>query len=567
MIGSGPVGARGDDFRITTGLVWAPQPAGRRRRGRGDRDGDGIPDSVDALPRRARGQGRLPGRRRLPRSRQRRRRHRRRRRQVPDEPEDKDGFQDDDGCPEPDNDNDGIPDAADKCPNEAEDRDGFEDDDGCPDQDNDGDGIADADDKCPNEPETVNGFEDDDGCPDVRGDDRSRGARRIGSTSRARRSRSPAHRDADRAARSELLAPGRAAHQEPQAHDPRRGPRRRSAPRPTSAGGDRGAEEEGQGRSRSSAPQAILDYLVVAGRRRSAAPGRRPRLRSPARDRDADRRDQRARRLHQGPAGRHAMTRSILLAALVLGSPAVAAAQAHARAVIDIEVPTVVIEQGDATARRGRRRGARSREHRAERRQGRDHGAGGARRSSRSITADEIRDRQFQDLDADRTTRCPGWQRIGPRALDASRSPLVRGQVQAVQFLHDGCRCSIRSSTSPSTTRVQPMELIKRVEMITGPGGVLWGSNSLLGILNVITKDAEDVDGVEVGGTLGDGDGDRMMARAYVMAGKTDLLGGKLKAVRPRQRRDLPGRRATRCRCCCSTSRCRSRTRRTSTAR
>ena len=36
--------------------------------------------------------------------------------------------------------------------------------------------------------------------------------------------------------------------------------------------------------------------------------------------------------------------------------------------------------------------------------------------------------------------------------------------------------------------------------MITGPGGVLWGSNSLLGILNVITKDAEDVDGVEVGG-------------------------------------------------------------------
>ena len=44
------------------------------------------------------------------------------------------------------------------------------------------------------------------------------------------------------------------------------------------------------------------------------------------------------------------------------------------------------------------------------------------------------------------------------------------------------------------------MELIKRVEMITGPGGVLWGSNSLLGILNVITKDAEDVDGVEVGG-------------------------------------------------------------------
>jgi outer membrane receptor protein involved in Fe transport len=82
---------------------------------------------------------------------------------------------------------------------------------------------------------------------------------------------------------------------------------------------------------------------------------------------------------------------------------------------------------------------------------------------------------------------------------------------------------------SPSASRVQPMELIKRVEMITGPGGVLWGSNSLLGILNLITKDAEDVDGIEVGAQVGDGGGDRLMARAYAMAGATGLMGGKLK--------------------------------------
>ena len=42
---------------------------------------------------------------------------------CPDQPEDRDGFQDQDGCPDPDNDNDGIPDAQDKCPNEAEDLD------------------------------------------------------------------------------------------------------------------------------------------------------------------------------------------------------------------------------------------------------------------------------------------------------------------------------------------------------------------------------------------------------------------------------------------------------------
>jgi outer membrane protein OmpA-like peptidoglycan-associated protein len=82
------------------------------------------------------------------------------------EAEDKDGFQDEDGCPDPDNDGDGIPDVVDKCPNEPEDRDGFQDEDGCPDPDNDGDGILDKEDKCPNEPETVNGIEDMDGCPD-----------------------------------------------------------------------------------------------------------------------------------------------------------------------------------------------------------------------------------------------------------------------------------------------------------------------------------------------------------------------------------------------------------------
>jgi outer membrane protein OmpA-like peptidoglycan-associated protein len=80
--------------------------------------------------------------------------------------EDMDGFQDADGIPDPDNDGDGILDAKDKCPKVAEDIDGFEDADGCPDLDNDGDGIADAKDKCPGQAETVNGFEDNDGCPD-----------------------------------------------------------------------------------------------------------------------------------------------------------------------------------------------------------------------------------------------------------------------------------------------------------------------------------------------------------------------------------------------------------------
>ena len=67
---------------------------------------------------------------------------------------------------DPDADGDGIVKGADRCPDRAEDRDGFQDEDGCPELDNDQDGVPDTADKCPKEKEVVNGVEDDDGCPD-----------------------------------------------------------------------------------------------------------------------------------------------------------------------------------------------------------------------------------------------------------------------------------------------------------------------------------------------------------------------------------------------------------------
>ena len=120
------------DVRVFIGLSWAVfRPI--------DRDKDGIADPDDACRR---------------------------------DPEDIDGFEDLDGCPDPDNDADGIPDTSDGCPDLAEDADGFDDADGCPDPDNDGDGIVDVADACPLEPEDVDGFEDTDGCidPDNDGD-------------------------------------------------------------------------------------------------------------------------------------------------------------------------------------------------------------------------------------------------------------------------------------------------------------------------------------------------------------------------------------------------------------
>ena len=199
---------------------------------------------------------------------------------------------------------------------------------------------------------------------------------------------------------------------------------------------------------------------------------------------------------------------------------------AHAQPATDVEVPNVVIEQSSETT-------ASADDAALDLANIVQSAAKGVTTVQEApaivtvVTADEIKDRQFQQI-GELIETVPGWQRM-TFYNGNFETPLVRGQVQAVQFLHDGVSLFDPFVNVAAANRVQPMELIKRVEMITGPGGVLWGSNSLLGILNVITKDAEDVDGIELGGSLGNGKGDRKMARAYVMAGKTDLLGGKLK--------------------------------------
>jgi large repetitive protein len=169
MAGTGQVGARGDDFRVTTGIIWSPQPAGDAGINRADADGDGVPDSADACVNEPEDRDGYQDEDGCPDNDNDADGIEDSKDKCPEEPEDRDGYQDEDGCPEPDNDGDGIPDASDRCPDQKEDVDGFDDADGCPDDDNDLDGFADAADKCPNDPETVNGIDDEDGCPDSRG--------------------------------------------------------------------------------------------------------------------------------------------------------------------------------------------------------------------------------------------------------------------------------------------------------------------------------------------------------------------------------------------------------------
>ncbi|MBX3246287.1 MAG: OmpA family protein [Myxococcales bacterium] len=127
-LAAGPGITRGfgsPDVRVIAMLGYArPTELAREPQAVGDRDGDGIPDDRD---------------------------------QCPDEAEDFDGFEDADGCPDPDNDGDGLLDEIDRCPNEA----GPAANQGCPDTDRDSDGVVDRLDNCPDEP----GSPENQGCP------------------------------------------------------------------------------------------------------------------------------------------------------------------------------------------------------------------------------------------------------------------------------------------------------------------------------------------------------------------------------------------------------------------
>jgi len=64
-----------------------------------------------------------------------------------------------------DRDGDGVPDDVDECPDLAEDKDGIQDEDGCPEDDADGDGILDTEDACPLVPGVASADPKKNGCP------------------------------------------------------------------------------------------------------------------------------------------------------------------------------------------------------------------------------------------------------------------------------------------------------------------------------------------------------------------------------------------------------------------
>src|SRR5262249_26443990 len=74
---------------------------------------------------------------------------------------------------------------------------------------------------------------------------------------------------------------------------------------------------------------------------------------------------------------------------------------------------------------------------------------------------------------------------------------------------------------------VVPMDAVKRVEIVRGPGSALYGGNAVFGVLNVVTRDGADVNGAIArvgGGTENTARGSLIVGA--VTGGGWDIIGG-----------------------------------------
>jgi outer membrane receptor protein involved in Fe transport len=145
------------------------------------------------------------------------------------------------------------------------------------------------------------------------------------------------------------------------------------------------------------------------------------------------------------------------------------------------------------------------------------------------VTSDEIRQQGYRYL-FETVGRVPGYLPYG-WIYYATPTVLAHGINNGVLLLYDGV--SLRDASvgyTASFNQTFPLEMIRRIETTTSPGGVLWGANSFVGVVSLAPKTADDLEGVEVGGGWGDGPGSPGTYRAYVMGGQK-FLKGKVKAL------------------------------------
>ncbi|MFO0746820.1 MAG: TonB-dependent receptor [Myxococcota bacterium] len=124
------------------------------------------------------------------------------------------------------------------------------------------------------------------------------------------------------------------------------------------------------------------------------------------------------------------------------------------------------------------------------------------------ITSKQIRERGFRTINEVLRT-VPGFEGDRWDGNGWQKESFARGQPQTILVLLDGVNIVEPVRNTITLDRKIPLEMIDRIEVTSGPGGVLWGSNALLGVVNIVTKRPDDT-GAIVSFGAGDGPGERL---------------------------------------------------------
>jgi len=114
----------------------------------------------------------------------------------------------------------------------------------------------------------------------------------------------------------------------------------------------------------------------------------------------------------------------------------------------------------------------------------------------------------------------PGFY-VYPR-LDQTFVLAVRGlrsdQNDTILFLIDGIPLNNLSQDGAVNAHIFPgLDMVKRVEIISGPGSTMWGSDAALAVINIITKDGDDINGHVINANVATEDNHR---QANILSGK-----------------------------------------------
>lgn len=129
---------------------------------------------------------------------------------------------------------------------------------------------------------------------------------------------------------------------------------------------------------------------------------------------------------------------------------------------------------------------------------------------ARVITREEILDSGYKTL-AQALSAVPGFHM---EQKEWGSMPFMRGIANSILFLYD--TVPIGSTVSKSLNfldREISLERVKRIEIIRGPGSVLWGPDAYAAIVNIVPLSARDLEGGEAGLGYG-GPGDLWEAHA-----------------------------------------------------